>query len=79
MSRTFKCDVPIQPGFESACKAVFNAGGCLLIIDGMPLGAQIPDEFEVDLEGNMIGVRLEQGEHFVVPDDRAAFIAMVFG
>lgn len=79
MSRTFECSVPIQTGFETPCKAVFNSAGCLLIIDGMELGAQIPDYFYVDLEDNLISVSLEGSEHFVTPDDRDAFIAMVFG
>lgn len=78
-SRTFECEVPIQPGFSKPCKAVFNAAGCLLIIDGMPLGDEIPEHFDVDLEGTLIGVDLEGAEHFVNPDDRDAFIAMVFG
>lgn len=79
MSRTFTCDVPIQAGFEQQCKAIFNSAGCLLIIDGMPVGAEIPNDFQVDLEGNLISVGLEGEEHFVIPDDRDAFIAMVFG
>lgn len=79
MSRTFECEVPIQAGFSKPCKAVFNAAGCLLIIDGMPLGDEIPENFYVDLEDNMISVSLEGAEHFVIPDDREAFIAMVFG
>lgn len=79
MSSVFECEVPIQAGFEKICKAIFNSAGCLLIIDGMPVGAEIPETFQVDLEGNLISVSLENGEHFVTPDDRDAFIAMVFG
>jgi hypothetical protein len=79
MSVTFDCIVPVQAGFKAQCKAVFNTAGCLLVIEGMELGAEIPESFVVDLEGHLISVCLENGEHYVIPDDRDAFVAMVFG
>jgi hypothetical protein len=79
MSTTIKCDVPIQAGFDKACTAVFNSAGLLLIVEGMELGAEEPDEFYVEIEGSQFGVRREGGEHVVSADLREAFIAMVFG
>jgi hypothetical protein len=79
MSTTIKCEVPIQPGFDQPCIAVFNAAGLMLIVEGLDLGVEAPDEFSVEIEGSQFGVRREGGEHYVIPDLRDAFIAMVFG
>jgi hypothetical protein len=76
---TIKCDVPIQAGFEQACTAEFNSAGLMLIIDGLELGAEAPDEFLVVIEGSEFAVRREGDEHIITSDLREAFVAMVFG
>ncbi|MBI6883032.1 hypothetical protein [Pseudomonas putida] len=81
MSRTIKCKVPIQAGFVKECTAEFDVSGRLLMVDGMELGEEPPTEFTVELEDHQIAVRFEPGacDHFVIEDDRDAFVAMVLG
>ncbi|WP_408601345.1 hypothetical protein [Pseudomonas sp. PLMAX] len=79
MSSTIKCEIPIQDGFEKPCTAVFNSACVFLIADDMPLGAELPDEFFVEFEGNRFSVRKEGEEHVVLDEDRPAFTALVFG
>ncbi len=79
MSTTITAKISEQEGFTKDCTAVFNATGILLIIEGNELGAKIPDEFAVEIEDSLFGVAKEGEEHYIIPDDRDAFIAMVFG
>lgn len=59
-------------------KVTFSASGQLLFAD-IPLGCELPKEFEVILDGEgFIVVENGQG-HCVCDDDRDAFTAQVFG
>lgn len=79
MSATVVCDVPIQAGIEKVCKAEFTIAGMLLVIDGLPLGAEIPDSFSVEIEDTSFWVSREGDEHMVSEDDRDAFTTMASG
>lgn len=80
MSTTLVCDVPVQYGILEPCKATFNSSGLLLVVEGLALGAQLPDEFDVQFEeGEPLTVRKQNGEHYIVEEDRTAFTAVVFG
>lgn len=80
MSSTLVCDVPVQYGILDPCKATFNSSGLLLVVEGMPLGAALPDEFDVQIEGgDPLTVKRENGEHYIVEEDKMAFTAVVFG
>ena len=80
MSSTLVCDVPVQYGILDPCKATFNSAGMLLVVEGLPLGASLPEEFDVEYEGgDPLTVRLVNGEHFIIEEDKMAFTAIVFG
>lgn len=59
-------------------KVTFSANGQLLFAD-IPLGCELPDEFEVILDGDGFTVVADGQGHCVCDDDRDAFTAQVFG
>ena len=80
MGSTLVVDVPVQYGILDPCKATFNSSGILLVVEGLPLGANIPDEFDVTFEdGQPMTVRREGDEHYIIEEDRMAFTAILFG
>lgn len=79
MSSTLLCNVPVQTGIHQECQVTINAGGIVLLLEGMPLGAVIPDEYDVVFEGVEMSVQFDGENHCIVEDDKTAFTALVYG
>lgn len=79
MTTTISCNINLQQGFDEPALAIFSAAGMLLVTEGTPPGAKLPDEFKVEIEGSEFAVKKDGEEHYIVKEDHDAFVAMVFG
>jgi hypothetical protein len=75
---TQTCIIHQKHDLIGGCQATFAANGQLLFAD-IPLGGELPKEFDIVLDGEEFLVSLQDDGHFICPDDRDAFIAQVFG
>lgn len=72
------CTISDNQGLLSGSRATFSANGQLLFAE-IPLGSELPEEFDVTMDGDTFTVVKVESGHCICGDDRDAFTAQVFG